>query len=183
MRKLIAVALFLTTALFYAQERPVSLGIKGGVNFANIDGDVNSVDFSTRSSYHVGLLAQFRLSETFSIQPEVLYSVQGAKVESDALTMEDLDLKYITVPVIAKVYLFPKLLSVEVGPQFGFMIDDNIQETFKKEEFDFSLVGGLAVDIPGGLFVQARYVTGMTEFSKEAKLKNRNLQLSIGFKF
>ncbi len=182
MKKFIALLLLLTVSVVGAQEKFLKFGIKGGVNFSNFSGDVEHIDFKTRSSYHIGALVEMRVFQNLSIQPELLYSVQGAKVESDVVGVDDIDFKYLTVPVMAKFYLNDKL-GIEAGPQFAFLVDDNAGESLRSKSFDFSVAGGLFYDFNKSIFIQARYVAGMSEASKDADIKNTNIQLSLGFKF
>ena len=74
---LIAVMFLATSATIQAQL--LKLGVKAGVNFANQTGDFpNQIDKEGITSYHVGLVAEVKLLEKFSIQPELLYSTTGA---------------------------------------------------------------------------------------------------------
>ena len=74
-------------------------------------------------------------------------------------------------------------LSFEAGPQFSFLIDDNVGDQFESESFDFAAVGGLGLNITDNIFAQARYVVGLTEASKDAEVKNRVIQVSLGYRF
>ena len=66
----------------------VTFGVKAGLNFACLSGD-DAEDFDGRTSFHIGATAEFSLSETFSIQPELLYSGQGFNAnESDVILQE-----------------------------------------------------------------------------------------------
>lgn len=183
MKKLVIAALMLTAGVASAQNGFLRFGIKGGANFSNVQGDVEQIDFNTKTSYHIGALVEVRLFDNLSVQPELLYSVQGSKVEHSTLGKEDFDSKYVNLPIMLKFYLISNRLSIEAGPQFGFMIDDNWSDQYNTRSFDFSVGGGLAFDLTKNIFVQARYMAGMTEFSKEADIKNSNFQLSAGLKF
>jgi len=182
MKKLMLLALVLTTAVTSAQDKLLSLGIKAGVNFSNLKGDVETIDFETRSSYHFGAVAEIRLFENLAIQPELLYSVQGAKVDSAIGNVDDVDFKYITVPVMVKFYLTDNL-SLDLGPQFAFLTDDNVEETFETESFDFSVGGGITYNLGSSLFIQGRYMAGLTDVSRDAEVKNSIFQISAGLKF
>ncbi|MEQ8927533.1 MAG: PorT family protein, partial [Fulvivirga sp.] len=104
MKKLLLLFSFIAISSFgYAQ---ISGGIKGGVNFANVDADG---DPDGKTGYHVGAFLEIGAAGIF-IQPEVLYSFKGA---------EDFDLTYIEVPILLKKN-FAKVLNVHLGPQFGF---------------------------------------------------------------
>jgi len=181
-RIFLLVVLFFTVSTIQAQDKFLKFGIKAGVNFSNVKGDVENIDFKTKSGYHFGGLVEMRVFKNLSIQPELLYSVQGAKVDTALDGVEDLDFKYVTIPVMAKFYLNENL-SLEAGPQFAFLADDNAGDTFKTKSFDLSLAGGLSYDITRNIFLQARYIAGLSEVSDNADIKNTNIQLSLGLKF
>lgn len=154
-----------------------SYGIKGGVNFANLSGgDADGFDGVT--GFHLGAIAEFRIFDNLAFQPELLYSVQGAKV-ADA----DYKLGYLTLPVMAKFYLNDKL-SVHAGPQFSLLINegDGFEET-DTNKTDFGISGGLEYNLIGGLFIQGRYNSGLSELSDDADIKNSVIQFSIGYLF
>ena len=54
-----------------------SFGIKGGLNVSTLS-DKND-ELGSRIGYHAGLLAHVHLSRQIAIQPEIVYSSQGAK--------------------------------------------------------------------------------------------------------
>ncbi len=65
-------------------------------------------------------LASIPLFSTCSLQPEVLYSGQGAKF-SDSLVTGKLNYGYLNVPVLFK-YQHASGLFAETGPQVGFLL-------------------------------------------------------------
>lgn len=180
MKKLLTAVLLFIVTISTAQS--LHFGIKGGANFSNINGDVGAFDFSTRTSYHIGGLVEIGIGNIIAFQPEIIYSVQGAKVE-DHPTIDNIDLKYVNVPLMLKLYIVGGIVSLEAGPQFGFLTDHNLDDTMETEDFDFSVAGGLGVDLNKTFFIQARYIAGMNEFSKDADVKNSTIQLSFGIKF
>src|SRR5690606_24203250 len=110
-------------------SQDVQFGVKGGVNFATITGD-DFNDLDSRTSFNAGFVAEIPVTNRFSIQPEVFYSGQGFDIrEIDQDNVFDNDqnieyqLDYIQVPVLAKLYLVDGL-SIEVGPQFGFKVNE-----------------------------------------------------------
>lgn len=178
MKKLVLLALLLTAGLTQAQS--VTFGIKGGANFSTIDGKMGGKNLDYKTGYHVGAIMDIGLFRILDIQPEILYSTQGAKVEDGG---KDIELNYINVPIMLKLGLVPGVVNLEIGPQFGLLIDKNISKTYEAESFDYALAGGLGVDIGDIFFIQARYVAGLSEFSKKAELKNNTIQLSVGLYF
>lgn len=180
-----------------------SWGVKGGVNFATLNGDIESPD--SRTSFHAGLVAEFPLAEIFSLQVEALYSGQGAKYDQVYATGNVLDpvgtrnvelqLDYINVPVLAKVYIV-KGLSIEAGPQFSFLINDQwdteptsgggsspspIRES--AHTFEFGVAGGLTFQTEIGLFAYGRYNQGVTDIADDLNVQNSVFQLGVGYKF
>jgi hypothetical protein len=197
-KNLITTCLFIAVAMT-AQAQIVKFGIKGGVNYANQTGTeitVNSTNYKSEAitNYHFGLVAEFPLGNTFAIQPELLYSTVGANYKqsgmmlyyagtSSIITDFNNKLGYITIPVLAKINL-SKVFSLDLGPQASFLLskknDVSINDT---KSFDFGAAAGLGIKITKGIFIQGRYVVGLSEVSTSAKAKNSVLQVSAGFFF
>ena len=176
----------------------VKLGIKAGLNVATVTGDVPD-DVESRAGFHAGIVAEFKVAPNFSIQPELLYSQQGFKydlAEDGFIVATTLKLDYLNLPVLAKYYVIEGF-SIEAGPQFGYRLSSklkyeasgigNYEADFEDEtnEVDFSLVGGLAYDLPIGLFFQARYTAGLSKINNDndGSTKNGVFQASVGYKF
>lgn len=173
---------FLICVLFFVAATSVSaqsvrFGVKAGANFANVDAEDVSTDNMT--SWHAGAILELNVLPNFSIQPEALYSSQGAKVDG----LNDFKLDYISVPVLARFYILPDVLSIDAGPQFSFLVNDDVDETFKTKSFDFAVLGGASVNVTKNLFAQARYVIGLTDTTEDAKVTNKVIQLSLGYRF
>ncbi|RZJ55924.1 MAG: PorT family protein [Flavobacterium sp.] len=182
--------IFLAAVLFLAtsatiQAQLLKLGVKAGVNFANQTGDFpESIDKEGITSYHAGLVAEIKLLDKFSIQPELLYSTTGASYKFDDVTGDiKNELGYISIPVMAKIYL-NKTFSIEAGPQASFLVSErNDFDVKNAETFEFGLNAGLGVKLTENFFLQGRYGIGLTEASKDADVKNSVFQISAGFMF
>jgi hypothetical protein len=187
MKKTVLSLLFLTILSLTAQAQSIKLGIKGGINYANQTGSditITTQNYKSEAitNYHIGLLAEIKLLENFAIQPELLYSTKGASYKY-ALTEFKNELGYITIPVLLKFGL-SKSLSLELGPQAGFLLSEKNNVDFKDSEtFEFSAVGGLGLKITKNLFIQARYGLGLTNATKNAEIKNSVVQVSAGILF
>lgn len=202
MRKLLlsaAIAVFGFTAM-NAQE--VKFGAKAGVNFATIGGDSENVD--SRTSFHLGGVAEIVISDKFSVQPELLFSSQGAKSEySEDLgelgsfkVEENLKLNYLNLPIIAKYYVTDGL-SIEAGPQLGFLlsadydveVDGESDEQDVKDNFksiDFGAGFGLGYKLENGLNFNLRYNLGLSNISDtdgDFSIQNNVFQISVGYMF
>lgn len=192
MKKLILCAVLMIAGITNSNAQILKFGVKGGVNFANLNGGTDGIDydFKNKTGFHVGAVAEIKVLPNFSIQPEAMFSSQGAASDVDGV--DDFDLDYISVPVLAKFYLITDRLSIEAGPQFSFLVNDsnkvvdelgNTSEGADPKSFDFAVAGGLGLNIAGGLFAQARYTIGLTEISRDADAKNAVFQLSLGYMF
>ncbi len=177
MRKQIFIAMVFIASILNSNAQVLRFGIKAGPNFASFNGGVDGIDYKSRTSFHAGVVAEIPLGG-IAIQPELLYSSQGADVDG----VGDFNLDYVSVPVLAKVYILSDKLSIDVGPQFSFLIDE-AQESFENESFDLALAGGASLYLTKSIFAQARYTIGLTETSKDAEVKNAVFQLSVGYMF
>ncbi len=184
MKKSILVAIMLFSITTVLQAQSIRFGIKGGANFANQNGDAPPEFESKESitSYHAGLVSEIKLFDRFAIQPELLYSTQGATYKNAVEEFKN-ELGYLSIPVLAKIYL-SESLSLELGPQASFLLNDRKNVDFgDAKTFEFGVVGGLGLNITKNLFIQARYGLGLTEASKDADIKNSTIQLSAGIMF
>lgn len=191
--KRIFVVLFATCSLLtvHAQkskrEEGIKLGIKGGLNVSNLMGDVD--DVAIRTSVHVGLLAEIIVTDKFSIQPELLYSGQGASITSTGGGRVKLD--YVNLPVLAK---FPVAtgLSVEAGPQIGFLVSSRYKTNDSNDKIDgvktidLGLGAGLEYELKSGVIFQTRYNLGLSDIGyagDNKRASNSVIQASIGYLF
>ncbi len=166
------------------QDEGIKLGIKGGLNVSNLMGDVE--DVAIRTSIHAGLVAEIIVSDKFSIQPELLYSGQGASITSTGGGRAKLD--YITIPVLAK-FPIANNLYLETGPQVGFLISGKYKTNESNDKIedlktiDFGLNAGLNYELKNGVFFQARYNLGLTDIGYAGdnnRASNSVIQFSVG---
>ena len=119
MKKLsfLAVAMFFSIAAYSQAE--VSVGIKAGPNFANIDTDASiGANYKNRTGFHGGAFALFKFGPV-GLQPELILSQQGSKVTFNSQDF-DANYTYFNIPVIVKFYTIAGL-NIQAGPQFGFL--------------------------------------------------------------
>lgn len=121
----VAVFGFITT-----QAQEIKFGAKAGLNGSTLIGDAE--DAKMIIGAHVGAFAEIKINDKFSFQPELLFSMQGAKSEyseseefgGDIYSYSEeskVKLNYLNVPLMAKYYATQKFY-VEAGPQIGFLI-------------------------------------------------------------
>ncbi|RZP04608.1 MAG: PorT family protein [Flavobacteriales bacterium] len=168
MKKIIfLILLVLFTTKSFSQG--VDLGIKVGANFATLTDDVE-----TRTGLNFGAFATIKFNDKIALQGDLLYSQQGAEL----LDIGKVDLDYINVPIVLKYYLVKKL-NIQVGPQFGFLVND---DDLNSESMDIAGVVGIGLDLPLGFRIDGRYNFGLTEiFPDVSGLKNNVFSLSVGW--
>lgn len=185
MKRIIVAAFLLVSATGFAQT--FQLGIKGGVNISNFTGgDFKDLDKKSLVGFHAGGFVSFFLGDHFAIQPEVLFSSQGAKIDN-AGDEQNLKISYVNVPVMLK-YRFTGGFYLEAGPQIGFKVSEDTDDMpindFAKST-DLSIAGGLGFHSNMGLGVGARYTAGISkvgDFSVgdfDPDFKNGVLQISL----
>ena len=168
-------------------------GLKAGLSVSNlkVTSDGFGFDFSSRIGFHGGLYYHFFLGEHFAIQPELLYSLKGAKLSVMGFEANT-NLDYIDIPLLAR-YQVTDLINLHAGPQVGLLIAANSVVDGEKEDIkeelttlDFGLAFGGGVDLPMGLNFTVRYVLGLSNIAADVEddstLKNNVFQFSIGYK-
>jgi opacity protein-like surface antigen len=186
-------------AFAFSNAQETKFGVKAGVNLHTLTGDVE--DQSSKIGFQAGAFAEFKLSDKFAIQPELLYSTQGTKFEEGDDEIK-YNLSYLNIPVMAKYYVAEKF-SLEAGPQIGFLLsakgkydfvedgvsvsgDEDIKDSF--ESIDFGLNFGAGYDFTENLSAGLRYNLGLSNIAKtedgnDSKVKNGVFSLSVGYKF
>ena len=169
------------------------LGIKGGTNNSLLTGNSFSDGFNW--SFMAGAFAEINFTSKWGIQPEVLFSQvtsQTASNFSDAyqegINSKDIKLQYLNIPILLTYKLPIPILSLQLGPQFGTLLNNNSSITtnganaFKSG--DFSMVVGAQVNLlmfKGGV----RYVYGFTNINNITDAdtwKTRTIQLYVGLR-
>ena len=173
-----SIQIFFVILLFsqFSNAQSIKFGVKAGANYANLS--MLSGDSSGLTSYHFGAVLEIK-TPIIGIQPELIYSSQGTRVAG----LNDIKLDYIAVPIVFKFYITK--LSLEVGPQFSYLVSENLStQTFTDiKRTDVGVLGGVGLTLVGGLFTQARYVFGVSDNLNTGGGRNNVFQLSVGYNF
>jgi hypothetical protein len=179
----------LCSALLFAQTHPPILGVKGGLNISswNVDGAYQD-QLDPRLGYHLGLIAHTHLSDQVALQPELLFSSQGAKQNAGNGTDYVYRMNYISVPLMLQ-YMFDNGFRVEAGPQFSFLVNatdvapdgGTVKSTGDYKTADVGVGLGLSYLTYSGIGIGGRYIFGLSNINDigTTKTQNRNLQLSL----
>jgi hypothetical protein len=152
----------------------INLGIKGGVNMYNYD----NFGYDQLSGFHFGLLGHIHLNNPWAIQPELLYSNQGAKI-GDSNNILD----YINIPVLLQ-YMYDNGFRLQAGPQLGILLRADNRDAMNPIDFGLSI--GASYVLPAtGFGVDARYNHGITNINKNDAVvaTNRGFQIGVFYIF
>ena len=103
---------------FAVNAQVVNFGLKGGLNLATIDSKETN-DIKSRVGYHAGLFANIPVSSQIAIQPEAVYSSQGAKYTEGGLE-HSLALNYVNIPVMVQA-MVGRGFYAQVGPELSIL--------------------------------------------------------------
>lgn len=168
----------------YSQE--TRFAAKLGYNASYLGGDTGDKDPEINSGFHLGGLWDIPFSNSFSLQPELLFSFEVYEYGTNYSSLKA-NSSYFRMPVLAK--LSPlKGWSIEAGPVAGFLIASkmdgrNVKDSFHL--FDVAVAAGTTFEFNNGLFFSARYNLGLVDMNKSESynLKNHgnSIQASIGY--
>lgn len=177
------IALLLMPAL-YANSQTI-VGIKTGLNIANLKYSNNNTSYTydPRVGFYGGFYFTIPSNRNFSIQPEIVYSLEGAELDPiDA----NLNLHYINIPIMFQYNA--KSLVVEAGPQIGVLISASAlgnELTNDYEKVNVALGLGLGYKLRDGFGLSGRYNLGLTDISDDNRsnqsLKSNVFQLGITY--
>ncbi len=182
LRAITGFVFFMVAGLSYAQT---NMGIKGGLNFSTIHPEGFS-NPDLRTGFHVGLLWHIHGGQGIAFQPEVVYSLQGARLSNN----EKLNLGYVNAPFLLQV-MVGRGFRLEAGPQLGFLVNartqsgntlENVRPSYKT--IDAALAVGFGFLGRAGLGFDARYNYGLSAINKSgADVANRVFQVGLFYQF
>ncbi len=207
MKKMVLVIAASVLTMFAVQSlkaQSFSFGVKGGLNLSMYTSDNSSL----KPGFHIGGFANIQLNQYLAIQPELMYSMMGNRI-NEREEMEILGNEYyaeltqtttshnIVVPIMVQIMPIPAL-KIEVGPQFGFNLgmsshtkfETNVigQNNYERDSdidkdsynlFEFGISAGLSYDITKNIMVGARYNYGITPLIDEVKVGNTVLTEAV----
>jgi hypothetical protein len=204
----------LASTAAYAQEQKTStesglkakFGIKGGLNLTSLYVD-NVSSEHMKAGFDAGVYAKLPVTKGFSIQPELLYTVKGAKDTYSNFIQGDgeyrFNLGYMELPVLAVINLAPNF-NLHLGGYAAYLVSANVKDvnndgsidgatdlnTDNFKRWDFGLIGGLGFDIQN-FTIGARYNYGLSQIGKSGNLsgdltknsKNAGVSVYVGIAF
>jgi len=203
MKKLILYAMLLSPCSLVAQ-----IGIKAGVNFANVT-NASDINSGSQTGFHGGIFLAPPSKGLISSRTELLFSRQGYDYHTNTNT-GNVNLDYIMLPQFMA-FNITKFVQLQVGFQMAYLVSAKADSTTSSGEsgaygdimelynrFDYGLGGGVEVHPVSGLLVGARfnvsfgdlykdpssYATGeVPSFIPKVDVKNNVFQLFVGWRF
>jgi len=187
-------------ATSYAQ-----VGLRAGLNLANITGDTDFLGDNLQSAkgLQLGITYSIGLNDKLSIRPGAVYSVKGYRDNGDDTKFKTV-FNYLEIPIdiVLGVYDSEAFgIDLHAGPYLGYILSGYFEEDGDREDLDFSeennqgvarndfgLNLGLTLNF-SGVFAGINYGLGLGNLVDEgdnninATLKNINVSIIAGYMF
>ena len=183
-------AVMASGSLLLKAQTHVELGLMGGLNVATLSSASYNSSIDPRISFNIGGLAHIHLSKEFAIQPELLFSGQGAQQTISGVEYKT-NLNYLQIPVLLQ-YMMGTGFRIETGPQFGALVgaksevgngEADIKNAYKS--MDVAWVFGAGYLTHSGFGIDARYNLGLANINdvSSAKINNRVFSVGVFYQF
>lgn len=173
MKKVFFIAVFAILGVLQSVAQvQLKPGIKAGLNVSKL---TNS-EMSFKKDFYLGGLLNIRFNKIYTLQPEIIYSKQGASRREYSLYSNydpaisgqnikvDYSIDYLSLAVINK-FTVGKGFYFAVGPSLDFKVADNFNENYASNPigFDLAFVGGVGFSFANGLSLDARFKQGLVD--------------------
>ena len=198
----IVVIFTLTASSGFAQR--TTGGIKGGLNLARFSGDDAVDEQDLLMGYCAGVFISFNLGDTLAIQPEILYTVKGMKLETGGIIFNETaesttEISYLEIPLLLKLSMstegsiIPRLffgpaaaVKLDAKTKFEYAGISEEADVENIKDVDFGLVAGAGFDV-GIITIEARYTLGLLSINdtelEEIDIRNAVFSVMAGFSF
>lgn len=176
-RRVITIICFVLIGIFQSNAQvTLKPGVKGGVVFSRL----TNFDSDFKTGFYLGGQLAIKFNKLYTLQPEIVYSQQGANSNYSALLIDDYynpnimnvnnsvkhSLDYLSLSAISK-FSFGTGFHVIVGPSLDFKVHDNFEKSYFYNDspigFDFAIVGGFGYSFSNGLSFDARFKQGIVD--------------------
>lgn len=191
----------------------LNVGVHLGMNISSVNGDKTMDDYKSKIGFHLGVAADYKLIESLFLESGLYVTTKGAKYKKDGIkNIYSLTYLQLPVLATYKYELGNDLkLHGKVGPYFALGVaaknkwedSDSPEEAetikgFGKSSDDKEKTGlkrgdiGLMLGIgasKGHYYLGLNYELGLTnlcieeDWGKDAKAKNRNFTITLGYNF
>lgn len=207
----LAIVMFLFAgAQCFAQ---ISFGVKAGLNFANRTSKDNDKSYSDnykmKAGFHLGVVAEYSITEQIALQPGLLFSVKGFKEDQSSISYK-INENYLEIPINAvyNMELGGIKVLIHAGPFLGYAIsgkvradkavlgdngdqkteklnigNDSQKDFLKPIDFGLNIGGGAEIN---GIAVSLQYGLGIANIAPNTSngytSRNNVIGLSVSYK-
>jgi hypothetical protein len=186
-------ALVLMAGISFASAKAqVQFGLKAGANFATQSGS-DAVGAKTLVGFNGGAFLRLPVAPHISVQPEIMYSGQGASYDGSGGTETDHS-HYLNIPILLK-FSHGSGFYAETGPQVGFLMSAHAKFNGNSMDIkqyynsaDFAWVFGVGYKIPmSPIGIDFRYNVGISNVEDRSannttgSVRNDVLQLGLTY--
>jgi Outer membrane protein beta-barrel domain len=198
---------FISFALLYftASVSSAQLGIKAGLNFANVS-NASTINNSSRTGFHAGIFLAPPSMGVLSSRTELIFSRQGYNYKTNTNT-GNINLDYIILPQYMAINI-TKFFQLQLGGQMAILLNAKADSSVNNESagpyskvmdyynrFDYGYGGGIEVHPVLGLIVGARVNISLgniykniasgasPSFIPKVDVKNNVFQIYAGWRF
>ncbi len=152
-------------------------------------------DNKYKNNFYFGSQTNIPLDEKRAVVFELMYVQKGTTGVPGSLLDRQLELSYLSVPVLFNYTVLPKL-HLHAGPEVSFLLGAKLEHPSTTRDMapnfqgvDLGLATGISYDLFKGVFVEARFTEGLThiqqglfgEVSGGRAGRNRSFQFGIGY--
>lgn len=204
-----------SSSSFFSTEKAeggVQFGIRAGLDFANMSfsSDGYSVSPKSRTTFHVGVIANIPLMQSLYIQTGLYLQNKGCKIEDGDETTTYKPM-YLEIPILASYrYNFSDAaqLQINFGPYLAYGIGGKVKSEYEGESeedffgsyddsdnagykrFDMGLEVGVGVTFASHYYVGVAYQFGLvniydlpSSYDGDYSVKNKNWMINLGYNF
>ena len=162
-----------------------SFGLKTGAAMTNFSGeDAGDVDF--RTGFYFGSFMKIG-EANIRYSPEVIFHQKGGLVDQtiDAITVSnEIKTNYVDIAFNGNFHINDELALV-FGPYFGYAVSGSTTnddwDKYNKTEFGVNV--GTTYEVNDLFHVDLRYGLAFTDIMEAQTIKNRSIQIGIGYIF
>ncbi|MEO8111115.1 MAG: porin family protein [Ginsengibacter sp.] len=183
------------------------LGIKAGLNFANVT-KASTINNSSSTGFHAGLFLAPASKGILGSRTELMFSRQGYNYKTNTNT-GNVNLDYIMIPQYM-VLNITKYFQIQLGGQMAFLINAKVDSSSEQaassgsklldfyNKFDYGYGGGIEIHPVSGLLIGARVNISLgnvfqdstiyssdtpPSFIPKVNVKNNVFQIFVGWRF
>ena len=179
--------LLLAGGIFLTAPAQVQFGVKAGPSLYSLTGS-DASGAKLLFGFHAGAFVKLPFSDQFSLQPEVQYSMQGAKGTDNYTNYDFTDHNnYINVPLLFT-FTHSSGLILQTGPQLSFLMssketENGVTADTKKafKSFDAGWATGIGYVSPANIGFIFRYSAGWLNIENKDYTSGTGSQRNLGF--